>query len=231
TLDTIGPLARDVRSAAAALEMMTNCDGLVPNAVRSVDDFALAIPVSPWLRALDAQSRAVWQRISRGLPEIQLPDRARLTEVANTILFFEAFEHHRRWIDEHSSSYSPDVLASLRRGENISQSDYERAIAEQLLLRDQMEKAMDGVDAVLVPGSAIVSPPVTANSLEIREPLTCFTRPFNTTGQPVFCLPYPVDGLPVGIQVVGHFAADARLVEVASAIENAWRMTAANLNA
>jgi Asp-tRNA(Asn)/Glu-tRNA(Gln) amidotransferase A subunit family amidase len=36
-------------------------------------------------------------------------------------------------------------------------------------------------------------------------------------------LPVPGDGLPAGVQVVGHFAREAALVEVALALEAAWR--------
>jgi Asp-tRNA(Asn)/Glu-tRNA(Gln) amidotransferase A subunit family amidase len=62
---------------------------------------------------------------------------------------------------------------------------------------------MDGIDALVLPATAIVAPAVEAG-LEVREPLARFTRPFNTTHQPVAAIPAPVDGLPVGIQVVGR---------------------------
>ena len=68
---------------------------------------------------------------------------------------------------------------------------------------------MEGWDAVLVPCTPIVAPRI--GEPDIREPLTRFTRPFNTTGQPVFAVPAPVDGLPVGIQIVGRFGQDRRL--------------------
>ena len=60
-------------------------------------------------------------------------------------------------------------------------------------------------------------------SPDVREPLTRFTRPLNTTGHPVITLPAPVSGLPVGIQVVGHLNQEARLVAVALALEKAWQ--------
>ena len=49
-----------------------------------------------------------------------------------------------------------------------------------------------------------------------------FTRPFNLTGQPVFSLPAPVDGLPVGIQVIGPVGRDLELAAVAAGLERAW---------
>ena len=78
---------------------------------------------------------------------------------------------------------------------------------------------MDGVDALLLPATAIVAPPVDAGS-EVREPLSRFTRPFNTTGQPVVSIPAPVRGLPVGMQVVGRTNAEA--LRVAMWLEQKW---------
>jgi Asp-tRNA(Asn)/Glu-tRNA(Gln) amidotransferase A subunit family amidase len=58
---------------------------------------------------------------------------------------------------------------------------------------------------------------------DVGEPLTRFTRPFNVTGQPVVTIPAPATGLPVGIQVVGAEGDDRRTIEVALALETAWR--------
>ena len=55
----------------------------------------------------------------------------------------------------------------------------------------------------------------------MREPLSRFTRPFNTTHQPVAVLPAPVRGLPVGIQVVGR--TNAETLRAAAWLESQWR--------
>ena len=60
---------------------------------------------------------------------------------------------------------------------------------------------------------------------EVREPLTRFTRPFNTTGQPVVTLPAPVNGLPVGIQVVGRTNGGA--LSAARWLERRWQSLSA----
>jgi Asp-tRNA(Asn)/Glu-tRNA(Gln) amidotransferase A subunit family amidase len=80
---------------------------------------------------------------------------------------------------------------------------------------------MEGFDALLAPATAMVAPVIGAG--DVREPLTRFTRPFSTTGQPVVTLPAPASGLPVGIQVVGRPGEDLRLLEVSLALEAQWR--------
>ncbi len=79
---------------------------------------------------------------------------------------------------------------------------------------------IEGVDALLLPATAIVAPLVGAGD-EVREPLARYTRPFNTTGQPVVALPAPVPGLPVGMQVVGRTNADA--LRAALWLEREWQ--------
>ena len=68
----------------------------------------------------------------------------------------------------------------------------------------------------------IVAPLVGAGD-EVREPLARFTRPFNTTGQPVVALPAPVPrgALPVGMQVVGRTNADT--LRAALWLEREWQ--------
>jgi Asp-tRNA(Asn)/Glu-tRNA(Gln) amidotransferase A subunit family amidase len=79
---------------------------------------------------------------------------------------------------------------------------------------------MRGLDALLLPSTASVAPLIAA---EVdTSPLVRFTRPFNLTGQPVFSLPAPGDGLPVGIQVIGHGGRDIELAAVAAGLERAW---------
>ncbi|TAM61523.1 amidase [bacterium] len=222
TLDTLGPLAHDVIQAAGALAMMCDVPGLVPAAPRPLSAFRLAVPAPGWVGELDSDVSTVWQRVSAGLPVIDLPERLRMANVSLTIMYREAYDYHRPWIESDSSRYGADVLATLMRGKDVTQSDYERAQAELLAVRRETEAAMADYDAMLVPATAIAPPLVTASSLEMREPLSRFTRPFNVTGQPVYALPYPTTGLPVGIQVVGHFGRDAALVPVAWALERAW---------
>jgi aspartyl-tRNA(Asn)/glutamyl-tRNA(Gln) amidotransferase subunit A len=92
-------------------------------------------------------------------------------------------------------------------------------MAERMRLEERTLAAMDGCDAVLVPATAVVAPPEDA-AYEVREPLSRFTRPFNTTRQPVACLPAPSPGLPVGIQVAGR--GNAETLRAAAWLEKEW---------
>jgi len=83
-----------------------------------------------------------------------------------------------------------------------------------------LDAEVAGVDAFVLPATAIVAPLIGVG-IEVREPVTRYTRPFNTSGQPVVCLPAPVRGLPVGIQVVGRTNSGA--LNAAAWLEQRWK--------
>jgi Asp-tRNA(Asn)/Glu-tRNA(Gln) amidotransferase A subunit family amidase len=198
SLDTLGPLAPDIAAAARAYTMMSgeliDLDHLQPP--------KLAVPAG-WVADLDEPTAKAWSTVSRGLPEIEFVDRNRLFRAGLTILLVEAATFHRRWAAECPEKYGADVLAHLRRGLGIAGVDFVEAVRERRSLQAAASAAMVEIDALLLPATAIVAPPVDAGN-EVREPLSRFTRPFNTTGQPVAVLPAPSSGLPVGMQVVGR---------------------------
>lgn len=219
SLDTLGPMAPDLGGAARAFAMMS---GEAVTADR-LQRPRLAVPAG-WVSGLDEPTDDAWRRVAAGVPEIEFVDRDLLFRTGLTILLVEAATYHRRWVGECPEKYGADVLGHLQRGLGLLAVDYEEARLERPRLREAAMRAMDGIDALLVPATAIVAPPVDAGN-EVREPLSRFTRPFNTTGQPVVALPAPVDGLPVGIQVVGRTNVDT--LRAAMWLEREWRNTEA----
>jgi aspartyl-tRNA(Asn)/glutamyl-tRNA(Gln) amidotransferase subunit A len=154
------------------------------------------------------------------VPEVDFVDRKPLFDIGLTVLLVEAATYHRRWVEECPTKYGADVLGHLKRGLTVPGVDYVDAVRERSRLNAAVERAMRGIDALLLPASASVAPPIEAGT-EVREPLTRFTRPFNTTGQPVVTLPAPVVGLPVGMQVVAETNGGA--LRAALWLEREWR--------
>jgi aspartyl-tRNA(Asn)/glutamyl-tRNA(Gln) amidotransferase subunit A len=214
SLDTLGPMAPDVTSAARAFSMMCGETVDLENLARP----RLAIPAG-WVAGLDDATERAWRVVSAGLPEVEFVDRDLLFRNGLTILLVEAATYHRRWATEFPDKYGADVLGHIRRGLGVLAVDFEQAVREHPVLREGADRAMEGIDALLLPATAIVAPPVGAGD-EVREPLARFTRPFNTTGQPVVTLPAPVRGLPVGMQVVGR--TNAETLRAALWLEREW---------
>jgi aspartyl-tRNA(Asn)/glutamyl-tRNA(Gln) amidotransferase subunit A len=214
SLDTLGPLASDVMAAARAYSMMSGESMPQEPALPK-----LAVPAG-WVTDLDEQTERAWRLVSAGLPEVEFMKREPLYTFSLTVLQVEASAYHRRWVTQFPEKYGADVLGHLRRGLEILGVDYAEALAALLELRAEAERAMEGIDALVLPATAIVAPPITA-SIEVREPITRYTRPFNATGQPVVSLPAPVRGMPVGIQVVGRTNSGA--IAAAAWLEQQWK--------
>jgi aspartyl-tRNA(Asn)/glutamyl-tRNA(Gln) amidotransferase subunit A len=219
TLDNLGPLARDVATAADGLAMMGLPRPEERPAKRRLEDYSIAVPAD-WVEGLDETVGAAWERISRGLTAIPFPGRVGMVQAARAILDVEAAANHKKWIDEDATRYGADVLKLLIDGMSVTGVAYLAAREERVRLREEAEEAMRGLDAILVPTTAIVAPPIGAKN--VRDPLTRFTRPFNTTGQPVVTVPVRTDGLPVGVSVVGHIGRDWDVIAVAEALEAKW---------
>ena len=214
SLDTLGPLAATLAGCASAHAMMSGeeipLDGLTQP--------RLAVPAA-WIAGLDRPTAEAWRIVSEGLPEIDFPSRDSLFQAGLTILLFEAAAFHRRWAAEVPDMYGADVLRLIKRGLDVPAADYEQALVERARLENAALAALEGYDAVLVPATAIVAPPE-SDANEVREPLSRFTRPFNTTRQPVAVLPAPAPGLPVGIQVAGR--TNAETLRAAAWLESRW---------
>ncbi|MGH7919843.1 MAG: amidase [Candidatus Dormibacteraceae bacterium] len=221
TLDTLGPLAPTARAAAKALEEMSELRDLVPQASRPADFYRVGVPEG-WALDLGEGVREGWEQVAGALPRVPFPEHQALVDTGLAILSVESAALHRRWVARGPERYGPDVLALLRRALDVPRSDLVAALGAQALLRVDVEAAIRDLDALLVPATRIVAPLI-GEAYE-RYDLSCFTRPFNTTGHPVVCLPAPVPpgAPPVGIQVVGHFGHERELLEVAVALEAAW---------
>jgi len=215
SLDTLGPIAPDIRTVTRAYTMMSGEEV-------SLDDLRqprLAVP-SGWVGDLDEQTAAAWKSVSPGIPEIDFGDRESLHRTGLSILLYEAAQYHRQWATEMPEKYGADVLRLIRLGFDVTENDYRDALTARAGLAAEAMRRMEGVDALVLPATAIVAPPIESGH-EVREPLSRFTRPFNTTHQPVAVLPAPVDGLPVGIQVAG--TDNAGTLRAAAWLERAWR--------
>ena len=215
SLDTLGPMALDMPGTARAYSIMSGEDVSLAGLSRP----RLAVPAR-WVTGLDQPTADAWNLVSRGLPEIEFGDRDTFFQVGLTILLFEAAAYHRRWATDSPEKYGEDVLRLIQRGFEVTPASYEQALLERTRLQDEAERAMEGLDALILPATAVVAPPIeTAN--DMREPLSRFTRPFNTTHQPVAVLPAPVSGLPVGIQVAG--VTNTETLRAAAWLEQEWK--------
>ena len=130
-------------------------------------------------------------------------------------------------LDEVGQLLDPGLARVVREAARYSGADYGRAILEQNAYADAVRRFFDRYDLLLTP-----TLPVTAFAAGDDGPVavagrprrflewTAFTYPFNLTGQPAATLPCgEVDGLPVGLQIVGRWRDDAGVLRASAAVE------------
>jgi amidase len=138
---------------------------------------------------------------------------------------------------EHSQELSPQMKVTLVAGRwlkaQYAGALYAKAQNLRPWLRDAYTKALDGVDALIMPTT-----PWRAHELDPELPLADRvlrgwanlgnTYPTDMTGHPAISLPLAeADGLPVGVMLVGRHFDDARLLSLAGTCERAlgWAPT------
>jgi aspartyl-tRNA(Asn)/glutamyl-tRNA(Gln) amidotransferase subunit A len=120
------------------------------------------------------------------------------------------------------------VRLRLEMGRYILAEDYLRAMHARIVLRAAVDRALEGLDALLLPALPIGAPPIGAPTVTVRgnvEPvrgmMLRLTQLFNITGHPAIAIPCGrgADGLPRSLQLVGHRGGTERLLAVAAAVE------------
>ncbi|HYN08352.1 MAG TPA: amidase [Vicinamibacterales bacterium] len=239
SLDHVGPLAASVQDAAwlwsilAGREVAT-LDPPQPDALRLRQLVGyFASPVAPEVQ--ECVENALQRLRSAGaiVTPAEVPLATMLADAyVNTVLPEAAF-WHERYLDSRGDDYTPLVRSRLQSGRDIPAVKYFAAQETRAELRREVDAALDGCDALLLPTLPIVAPPIGAGEIAIdpskkartpvRSAMLRQTQLFNMTGHPAISLPLETRGLPVGLQLVGRLHDTAGLLAVAAACERILR--------
>jgi aspartyl-tRNA(Asn)/glutamyl-tRNA(Gln) amidotransferase subunit A len=235
SLDHLGPISASVQDAAWLWAILAGREpaALVPPTpgalrFRQLGGYYTA-PVAPEVR--QAISRAVERLRVAGatVTSAEIPLASSVPEIyLNTVLPEAAF-WHARYLDSRAGDYSPVVRTRLQSGRDIPAVKYFEAREKRHQLRREVDAALDGCDALLLPALPIVAPPIGVAEIAIdpsdrastpvRSAMLRQTQLFNLTGHPAISLPVSTPGLPVGLQLVGRLDDTASLLAVAAACE------------
>jgi amidase len=227
TSDTTGWFARDAATFARVSGVLLGeaIPGALPNRlVIAVDAFGFADPVvAAALRPLRDRLAGL---IGAVREEVMAPPGLSVWARAQRSLQpYEAWQTFKSWIERDNPRFAFSVARNLAAGAQIPES--ERAWAA--LMRQEARARM----MYLLPPGAILCLPTTpfpapkrGLPLPVLDPLrdriTCLCAHGGLTGMPQVSLPgSSVDGLPVGLSIVGGPGTDATLIAVALALEAA----------
>jgi len=139
----------------------------------------------------------------------------------------EATAFHQRWLDSAPELYGADVRKNLELGRDIRAVDYVNAINSRPATIERFSQAMGKFDFLIAPTTSIPAPKVGQTTttiggkeVSVYSALNRLTLPFNLVGFPAASIPSGlVDGLPLGVQVIGKLFAEGALLRIIHACE------------
>jgi aspartyl-tRNA(Asn)/glutamyl-tRNA(Gln) amidotransferase subunit A len=226
SLDHVGPLARTVAQAAKLLSVMAGVpdEDFVTAAdhgpsglkIGVLDGFGL--DPDPAVKELFEDALNVLRKMDCKLEPVKIPGLAKGLSLLSNIYAPEAGEYHKIQLQKRPEDFSPEIRADLQRGLDMEPHKYVRAIATGRDLAAEIDLAARDVDLLVSPTTAHPARPIGSPNAHTYLVYTC---PFNLTGQPAISVPMgSVDGLPVGLQLIGKKNADATVLSLAAAFED-----------
>jgi aspartyl-tRNA(Asn)/glutamyl-tRNA(Gln) amidotransferase subunit A len=257
SLDSLGPLARNVDDVALLTAVMAGPDLRDPATLTAPSiDFAAAIADEPDVSAMRITALAVEQfhyspsadvldarkamlatlrSLGASVEEARVPfDLQNLMVRNGRIIAAEAWAVHRGYIEDETLPFDPPMRARLLAAKAISAADYIDELAVRRKISAEFAEWMRGRDALLTPTLPITATPLDEVD-ETSTALATFTRVVNYLGACGLSLPagFSAQGLPIGMQLIGTPFADATLVRIGRAFQRAtdWHLRHPDLSA
>jgi aspartyl-tRNA(Asn)/glutamyl-tRNA(Gln) amidotransferase subunit A len=238
--DHVGPIAGSVAAAGLFLEVLSG----VPAGAGA------ATPAPPRLGRLVGEELAMvdpavtevvdrcCRELERGgarVDEVELPLGTARSAVATMVLPELAAAHAALLAETGEQGYGERILKAIRRGQQSLAVEYLAGVRYRDRFAELVEDLLADRDALVLPTIPVVAPRIASRVIElgdgrqmgVQEALTALPGAFNCSGSPVVSVPVGlVDGLPVGLSLVGRLGADQELLAVAGVVEAAARFSA-----
>jgi aspartyl-tRNA(Asn)/glutamyl-tRNA(Gln) amidotransferase subunit A len=226
TMDHVAVMAPTAEDAAFALDVLRpGAAAIAPAAGTRVSHLRVGIPGAAWdgaepyvMEAVDAQVERIAQLVA-AVHEVDRPsagDFGGANAMGLLVSRCEAATFHRAaGLDR--TLYWPEVRDQLDAADAVLATDYIDAQRYRAALREQMLAVLREYDVLAMPTAPVVAPPVE----RADEYLTILSRNailWSFVGFPAISVPCPVEGLPVGLQLVAGPGGESLLIALATAL-------------
>lgn len=242
--DHVGPMTRTAEDAALVLNAIAGRDLEDPYcSLAPTEDYTahlqeglrglrLALPMNgfwdfpglhPEIAAAVRRAVGVLQELGAQVEEVALPDLqpfAMATPGAGGPLSVERAAALEEAFKERAERFSETLQRGIRAGLEARAVDYARALRSNAHVRLLLEAALEPYDAFVLPTTPVLPSPVEApDTTNVGR----FTAPFNRSGQPALSVPcgFSSDGLPIGMMIVGKHFAEATVLRIGHAYQQA----------
>jgi aspartyl-tRNA(Asn)/glutamyl-tRNA(Gln) amidotransferase subunit A len=251
TLDHVGPLCRSVADARLLYDVLrgatsqllddtertarADLTGSALQTARDVTGLRVAVLRDYFTAILDPQVASTFDEACERLrtagvtvTDATIPHADDIAPIYLHVALPEAAAYHAKTLDGRGEDYTPNVRLRLELGRYILAEDYVRALRGREVLTREVNAALAGHDALLLPtvpvpatrlGVSTVK--VGGNEESVRNITLRLTQLFNVTGHPAITLPcgQTLEGLPVGAQLVGPAGNTSAVLDIAAALE------------
>jgi aspartyl-tRNA(Asn)/glutamyl-tRNA(Gln) amidotransferase subunit A len=246
TFDHAGPMARTVVDACILLEAMAGeyPRGAVPPSFRKLRTnrprkFRVGWPKEYFFDRVGAEVKQVveaavkcLESLGGGIVEISLPRLSESVEPSTNIALAEATHYHQAmgYFPARAKDYGDEVSKRLELGTKVRAVDYLRALGAKRGITSDFDEAFERVDVIVAPALPVPAPRLGTTEMEVageketvRSAFVRLNRPANFTGHPSISVPcgFTRAGLPIGLQLIGPYWNEARLLTIAHAYEEA----------
>ncbi|HEV8603159.1 MAG TPA: amidase [Gaiellaceae bacterium] len=228
TFDTVGPIARSAEDCSLLLE------AIAPEYRSGLGEGARGLRVGAvehlFARA-DARVAAVVEAALRDLPAtVERVDGSAFDHagiVQQLVMLPEASAFHLPWLRTRLADYGADVRARLLAGLALPATAYPTGLRARRWLEEKVRPLFERYDVLAAPTMPVVAPRIGEEAVELngrsvpfRQALIAFNSPWSCLGLPVVSVPCGfVDGLPVGLALVGRRFEDATALRAAHAFQ------------
>ena len=219
TLDHAGPLANTVTDAWHMYHALIARPESKPLAPLPVHGLRLGVMRKYFCDVLDADVRARFEdaldalrKAGATIEDAEISHAPLIASAYLLISFGDAAAYHASTIDKMPERYTAPVRQRVETSRYVLAEDYVRALDARAALTREVDAALLGYDALLLPTLPIPAPVIGSTTAKIdgaeqpiRPLMLKLTQLFNLTGHPVFALPCgnTPAGLPTSLQVVG----------------------------
>jgi aspartyl-tRNA(Asn)/glutamyl-tRNA(Gln) amidotransferase subunit A len=238
SLDSIGPLGRNAAECAAADAIMAGEEPL-PLADFPLAGLRVAVPRGVLFENTESEVERAFEASLKTLAKqgariIEIDIEALIAEMRaalaiGPIAACEAAQIHAAALETCPGEFDRRVLARIRLGQPVPAWAYIEAVRRREALKPALAARLADFDVLAMPTVAIQAPLIapleaddalfnSVNLLALRN-----TSLSNFFDLPALSLPLPVDGLPVGLMLVGAPYSDRRVFAIGQSVETALK--------
>ena len=243
SLDHVGPMTRTVEDAAIVLHAIAGHDPMdgstvdepVPDYVRSLEagvrGLRIGMPKQFFFENVGAEVEtavrsavALLEEMGAEVRDVDAPLISDIPGGVTAIMLPEALAYHHKWMAERPVDYGDDVRYRLELGSTFLAVYYVQAQRlREMAVETWRQEVFSRVDLIATPTTPITAPRIEEGDLSTTVNLIRFTNPLNFLGVPAISVPcgFTKEGLPVGLQLAGHWWAEETVLRAAHAYERA----------